>query len=229
MNNNKKITDIFFDLDHTLYDFDANAKATFDEAFRLFNVPEQANFMEIFSPINDRYWQQLTHNKVSREALRYGRLKESFDVLGVSVTDEIINGVSDFFMENLCKKGQVFPGTFEVLTYLQPKYNLHLITNGPEEIQQQKLEVSLLKPYFKTMTTSERAGVKKPYPQIFEFALKSAKTQADQSVMIGDNPEADIEGALKAGLSAVYFNEKKIANPKKFTEIYHLEQIKNIL
>lgn len=229
MNNSREITDIFFDLDHTLYDFEANAKATFDDAFRQYNVSLQSDFMTVFTPINDKYWQKLTHNQISREVLRYGRLKDSFDVLGLSVDDETIHNISDFFMENLCKKGKVFPGTFEILDYLKPKYKLHLITNGPEKIQHQKLEVTKLKPYFRTMTTSEKAGVKKPYPQIFEFALKAAQTQPHQSVMIGDNPEADIEGAINAGLGAVFFNEKKAANPKKFTEIYHLEQIKNIL
>lgn len=229
MNKSKKITDVFFDLDHTLYDFEANAKATFDDAFREYNVVLSRDFMEVFTPINDAYWQKLTHNQVSRETLRYGRLKDSFDVLGVSVDDETIYAISDYFIKNLSAKGKVFPGTFEILDYLQPKYQLHLITNGPEEIQQQKLEVTNLKPYFKTMTTSEKAGVKKPYPQIFEFALKSAQTQAHQSVMIGDNLEADVEGAISAGLEVVFFNEKKIANPKKFIEIYHLEQLKNIL
>ena len=229
MNSSGKITDIFFDLDHTLYDFEANAKATFEDAFREYNVVLSRDFMEVFTPINDAYWQKLTHNQVSRETLRYGRLKDSFDVLGVSVDDEIIYAISDYFIKNLSTKGKVFPGTFEILDYLQPKYHLHLITNGPEEVQQQKLEVTKLKPYFKTMTTSEKAGVKKPYPEIFEFALKSAQTQASRSVMIGDNLEADVEGAINAGLEAVFFNEKKIANPKNFVEIYHLEQIKNIL
>ncbi len=227
--NKHAITDIFFDLDHTLYDFETNAKTTFEEAFEAYAVPAQKDFMTVFTPINDRYWQQLTHGKVDRETLRYGRLKDSFDVLGVTVDDDTIWAISNYFMDNLCQKEALFAGAFEVLDYLQPKYNLHLITNGPEKIQHQKLEVTRLKPYFKTMTTSEKAGVKKPYPQIFEYALNSAQTQPQQSLMIGDNLEADVEGAINAGMQAVFFNEKNIANPNKFVEISQLIQLKNIL
>lgn len=227
--NKHAITDIFFDLDHTLYDFETNAKTTFEEAFEAYAVPAQKDFMAVFTPINDRYWQQLTHGKVDRETLRYGRLKDSFDVLGVTVDDDTIWAISNYFMDNLCQKEALFAGAFEVLDYLQPKYNLHLITNGPEKIQHQKLEVTRLKPYFKTMTTSEKAGVKKPYPQIFEYALNSAQTQPQQSLMIGDNLEADVEGAINAGMQAVFFNEKNIANPNKFVEISQLIQLKNIL
>lgn len=223
------ITDIFFDLDHTLYDFETNAKTTFEEAFEAYAVPAQKDFMTVFTPINDRYWQQLTHNKVDRETLRYGRLRDSFDVLGVMVDDDTIWAISNYFMDNLCQKEALFAGAFEVLDYLQPKYNLHLITNGPEKIQHQKLEVTRLKPYFKTITTSEKAGVKKPYPQIFEYALNLAQTQAQQGIMIGDNLEADIEGAINAGMQAVFFNEKNIDNPNKFVEISQLIQLKNIL
>lgn len=227
--NKHAITDIFFDLDHTLYDFETNAKTTFEEAFEAYAVPAQKDFMTVFTPINNRYWQQLTHGKVDRETLRYGRLKDSFDVLGVRVDDDTIWAISNYFMDNLCQKEALFAGAFEVLDYLQPKYNLHLITNGPEKIQHQKLEVTRLKPYFKTMTTSEKAGVKKPYPQIFEYALNSAQTQPQQSLMIGDNLEADVEGAINAGMQAVFFNEKNIANPNKFVEISQLIQLKNIL
>lgn len=227
--NKHAITDIFFDLDHTLYDFETNAKTTFEEAFEAYAVPAQKDFMTVFTPINDRYWQQLTHGKVDRETLRYGRLKDSFDVLGITVDDDTIWAISNYFMDNLCQKEALFAGAFEVLDYLQPKYNLHLITNGPEKIQHQKLEVTRLKPYFKTMTTSEKAGVKKPYPQIFEYALNSAQTQPQQSLMIGDNLEADVEGAINAGMQAVFFNEKNIANPNKFVEISQLIQLKNIL
>lgn len=227
--NKHAITDIFFDLDHTLYEFETNAKTTFEEAFQAYAVPAQKDFMTVFTPINDRYWQQLTHGKVDRETLRYGRLKDSFDVLGITVDDDTIWAISNYFMDNLCQKEALFAGAFEVLDYLQPKYNLHLITNGPEKIQHQKLEVTRLKPYFKTMTTSEKAGVKKPYPQIFEYALNSAQTQPQQSLMIGDNLEADVEGAINAGMQAVFFNEKNIANPNKFVEISQLIQLKNIL
>ena len=72
-----------------------------------------------------------------------------------------------------------------------------------------KLENTGLLPYFKTITTSENAGQNKPHEQIFNVALEAAQAQKKESVMIGDNFEADVEGAFKSGLQAIWFNPLK--------------------
>src|SRR5690606_28036382 len=123
----------------------------------------------------------------------------------------------------------LFDGAIDVLDYLKPKYNLHIITNGFQEVQTGKLRNSNIAHYFATVTNSEMAGVKKPNPKIFEYALNLAKTDRASSLMIGDSFEADIEGALNVGLDAVFFNEFKMEVRKDIAQVFHLSELKNIL
>ena len=144
--------------------------------------------------------------KVTKSALRYGRLKEAFDQIEVTVEDDIINHLSEAYIEHLITFNHLFDGTFEILDYLKDKYDLHIITNGFEEAQEKKMMTSNIRQYFKTVTNSEMVGVKKPNPKIFNFALDIAKTSANESIMIGDSIEADIEGADKIGMDTIHFD-----------------------
>lgn len=223
------ITDIFFDWDHTIYDFDQNASRTFSEVFGLLGFNTLEVFLSHFNPINEYYWQKFARNEISRQELRYIRLKESFDKINQKVTDETIEFISSFFLENLTKNTCVFEGAEEILIYLSKKYRLHIITNGPQHVQQKKLENTNLLKYFTTVTTSELANAKKPELKIFQFALEQAKTSPTTSVMVGDNLTADIQGALNAGMNAIYFNPKKQTHHLEIKEIQHLLEIKKIL
>ena len=123
----------------------------------------------------------------------------------------------------------MFEGTIELLDYLTPKYNLHIITNGFAAIQGNKLDNSYITHYFKTITNSEMAGVKKPNPLIFEYALDLAKSHKENSIMIGDCIEADVQGALDAGFDAIFFNEHKIQVASHIKQVNQLLEIKNYL
>jgi putative hydrolase of the HAD superfamily len=112
---------------------------------------------------------------------------------------------------------------------LKPKYNLHIITNGFAEIQGNKLDNSYISHYFKTITNSEMAGVKKPNQKIFEYALNLAEAKKENSIMIGDCIEADVQGALDAGLDAVFFNENKVSVSNSIKQVNHLLELKKIL
>lgn len=95
-------------------------------------------------------------------------------------------------------------GTFDILDYLKEKYQLHIITNGFEEVQSRKMKSSNIDHYFNQVITSESVGVKKPNPRVFEYALNIANASKENSIMIGDSIEADIEGALNFGLKAIH-------------------------
>jgi putative hydrolase of the HAD superfamily len=101
---------------------------------------------------------------------------------------------------------RLVPGTMELLEYLKPKYHLHLITNGFQEVQHTKLSGSGLEPYFETLTVSEEVGVKKPNPEIFHYALRKAGAKAEESLMIGDEMAVDIDGARAAGMDTLLFH-----------------------
>ncbi|GMN10949.1 YjjG family noncanonical pyrimidine nucleotidase [Croceitalea sp. MTPC9] len=201
------ITDIFFDLDHTLWDFEKNSALTFKKILKKnqVNVPIE-DFLKSYVPINLEYWKLYREEKVTKAELRYQRLKETFDTIKFEVSDDLIDTLSDEYIQYLSTFNHVFPHTFEILEYLKPKYRLHIITNGFQEIQDKKLKNANLYNYFGQIINSEMAGVKKPNPKIFKMALNLTKTKAESSVMIGDNIEADILGAQALGFHTLHFN-----------------------
>jgi putative hydrolase of the HAD superfamily len=227
MNN---ITDIFFDLDHTLWDFDKNSILAFDKIFKTAHPSVDTNaFIEVYIPINQACWKLYQVDKITHEELRYRRLKESFDQLNYAISDEAIDQIAHDYIEFLPDNNQLFEGALEILEYLHPKYNMHIITNGFAEVQQRKMHHSGLQKYFKTVTNSEMAGVKKPHHGIFEYALSLAKATKENAVMIGDCIDADVKGALDFGMKAIFFNEKRVQTEDSIISVNHLVELKNIL
>ena len=201
------IKHIFFDLDHTLWDFDRNSGLAFTSIFLKNRIGvEMERFLQAYTPINANYWKLYRENRVSQEELRYGRLKETFEKLKVEVSDAQIALLSSDYIDYLPRHNHLLEGTLEMLEYLKPNYELHIITNGFKEVQHLKMKNSGILDYFRTITTSEDAGVKKPDPLIFEKALEDAGAKISESVMIGDNVEADILGAKEIGMRAILYN-----------------------
>ena len=222
---------IFFDLDHTLWDFEKNSNLTFEELFRAHKIHlELEDFIAVYSPINFDYWKRYREEKVSKEELRYGRLKDKFDALDFKISDTLIHQLSNDYIAVLPNNNYLFDGVFELLDYLKPKYTLHIITNGFEEVQQLKLEKSGIKKYFDTIITSESVGVKKPNPRVFRYALEKVGTMPENCVMVGDNLEADIIGALNCGITSIHFNlhDEKFER-KKYISVSSLLEIKQYL
>jgi putative hydrolase of the HAD superfamily len=227
MNN---ITDIFFDLDHTLWDFDKNSILAFDKIFKKQHPTIDTNaFVAIYAPINQACWKLYQIDKMTHEELRYERLRQSFDAMQYEISDQEIDSISEDYITFLPDNNQLFEGTVEVLDYLNPKYNLHIITNGFAEVQERKIKNSGLGNYFKTITNSEMAGVKKPHRTIFEFALTLAKVQKENAIMIGDCIDADVRGAINFGMQAILFDEKKVHEVEEIKTINHLLELKKIL
>lgn len=223
----KQITDIFFDLDHTLWDFDKNSELTFDRIFKTYNVDIPLNeFLDVYLPVNIKYWKLFREGKIEQQHLRYKRLSEVFQTLQYKAEDKLINDLSSAYIEHLPNFNHLFPGTLEVLDYLSLNYTLHIITNGFYDVQHKKLGNSNLSSYFKTITTSEDAGVKKPNRLIFEYALNLAKTHPHQSLMIGDSLEADVEGAKASGIEAIFFGKD---SEYSGLQIQHLNELKTLL
>ena len=224
------IKDVFFDLDHTLWDFDKNSELTFETIFNR-NHPaiETKEFIEKYVPINQACWKLYQYDKISHEELRYKRLKYSFDAINYTISDEEIGSIAQEYIQLLPENNHLFDGTFEVLDYLNQKYKLHIITNGFAEVQFKKLNNSNIGSYFQTITNSEMAGVKKPNPIIFEYALDLAKANKENSVMIGDCIEADVQGALDAGLDAIFFNKSNVPVEQNIKQVNHLLELKKYL
>ena len=226
----KTIKHVFFDLDHTLWDFDKNSGLTFEKIFKLHKVDiALESFLDVYEPINFKYWKMYREERVSKSDLRYGRLKESFDVLKIPVSDALIHQLSEDYIAHLSSFNHVFEGTDEILEHLKKNYTLHIITNGFEEIQEKKMHSSKIRHHFTTVTNSEMVGVKKPNPKIFNFALKHAKAKPMESVMIGDNLEADIQGAIAVGMQSILFDNAKRYPDADGHRIEHLSELVRFL
>ncbi len=219
-----RIQHIFFDLDHTLWDFEKNSALAFETVLKKHQIPVDLNdFLQYYIPLNLSYWEKYRKEEVTQAQLRYGRLKDTFNSLSYEIDDAMIDELSIEYIHYLPQFNHLFEGAIEVLDYLKPNYHLHIITNGFEEVQSKKLKNSNIEHYFTTITNSEMAGVKKPNPLIFEYALKAANADKSNSIMIGDCIDADVQGALDFGMDAIHFNENNI----QITD--HIKQINNLI
>lgn len=224
------IKHIFFDLDHTLWDFEANSKKTFSYIFDKNDLEIEFNdFIEVYQPINHRYWKLFREDKVSKAQLRYGRLKEAFKAIDFESNDELIHLLSEEYITYLANHNALFENAIQVLEYLQPKYKMHIITNGFEEVQHRKLKNSNLLPFFDEIITSEKVGVKKPNPRIFEYALDITGAVNGESVMIGDNFEADILGAKNMGMQVIFCKFNGEVATEEVSSVNNLLELKNFL
>ncbi|MFT3795311.1 YjjG family noncanonical pyrimidine nucleotidase [Flavobacterium sp.] len=224
------ISDVFFDLDHTLWDFEKNSALAFAIIFEKHQINADLDeFLKHYVPINHKYWEWYRMDKISHHELRHGRFKESFDLIGFEATETFIDLLADEYIHYLPQNNHLFEGTIELLDYLRPKYRLHIITNGFSEIQKRKIANSNIGHYFDTVTNSEMAGVKKPNPLIFEYALQLANAKKESSIMIGDCIEADVRGALNYGLDAILFSEQAFEAAQDIKQVSHLSQLKNYL
>ncbi|MCM4160460.1 noncanonical pyrimidine nucleotidase, YjjG family [Antarcticibacterium flavum] len=221
------IKHIYFDLDHTLWDFDRNSALTFETIFKEekldISLPQ---FLETYVPINNNYWKLYRDNKISKEDLRTGRLNDCFKCMSLDVAPQIINNLSNNYIKYLPTYNHLLEDTLEILDYLKGHYQLHIITNGFEEVQHTKLTNSGISDFFQTVTTSEEAGVKKPDMNIFLKALKKSMALPENSVMVGDNYEADILGAHSVGMKTIFFDYYGKKEPVQSAGIQKLNELK---
>ncbi|QNJ98021.1 YjjG family noncanonical pyrimidine nucleotidase [Constantimarinum furrinae] len=228
--NNRNITDVFFDLDHTLWDFDRNSRLAFERVFSNHKIALDVNlFIANYEPINFNYWKLFREDQVSKEQLRRGRLQDTFDKFKMKFPLAFIDTIAESYIDELPVDNYLFEGTESILEYLSEKYKLHIITNGFEDVQHLKLINSGIKKFFSTITTSEEVGLKKPNPVIFKTALKKANAMPESGIMIGDTFEADILGAEAVGMQTLFYNYRKEKLPARYKVINSLFEIKKHL
>lgn len=230
----KEYQHVFFDLDHTLWDFEKNAAETILTLYDTFGLHQygkftSTDFYKKYSYINQRMWRLFHEGKITQKELRVGRFEITLTKLGLT-PDQVPAGLHEAFTTICPTKTAVFPYTHEVLTYLKTKYVLHIITNGFKDVQAIKMNASNLHQYFAEVITSECANCTKPDKKIFQHAMERAGVKPEACLMIGDSLEADILGAKNAGIDQVFFNPEKKRHAQRVTyEISCLSQLKTIL
>lgn len=226
-----KYRHLFFDLDHTLWDFEANARATLEELYHDLGLEKRGVydfdlFHKNYLAHNEKLWERYRNGFIKQEELRLKRMRLSlldFRIADESLTQEM--GVR--FLDLLPTRTILFPHTVEILDYLKDKkYNLHLITNGFENTQHSKLKHSGLRAYFNEVITSEGSNSLKPDKAIFDFAFQKTGATPDDSIMLGDNIEVDILGAMNAGIDQVFVNHHNAETDVKPT--YSVNSLKEL-
>jgi putative hydrolase of the HAD superfamily len=228
-------TDLFFDLDHTLWDFELNSKETMQELYSTYHIAALGitdfdAFFNIYTAHNHRLWDRYSKGFIKQEELRWKRIYLS--LLDFKIANEQLSKeMSLEFLQILPTKKKLFPHTIEILNYLKGKdYKMHLITNGFESVQMQKIKNAEIAHYFTEVITSETSNSLKPNKEIFEFALKTANATLSESLMIGDNETADIQGGINVGMDTVFVNHLNAAPtiPATYT-ITHLKELEALL
>ena len=230
----RKYNHLFFDLDHTLWDFDTNSKLSLLDIFDEFDLSQKiaVDFDEFYIQYlhhNKILWERYQNGFISADELKWRRMWRT--LLEFKIGDEALSkSLSQRFLEILPTKKNLFPHTIEILNYLtEKKYSIHLITNGFEKTQWSKLKNSNMEHFFEHVITSEGSNSMKPEKEIFEYALKKADASVHESIMIGDNLDADIRGAMSAGLDTVFVNHiNATAEIKPTFTITHLNELENI-
>lgn len=230
-----KYRHLFFDLDHTLWDFETNAKETLstlytDNDLSSKGIQDFDGFFSRYSHHNERLWDRYTKGFIRQEELRWKRMWLA--MLDFKLADEpLARKMSVEFLDHLPNRKNLFPYTMEILTYLKNKqYKLHLITNGFDSIQHSKLSNAGINGFFEEVITSEGCNSLKPHKEIFDYAIFKTGASIGESIMIGDNLDADIQGGINAGMDTIFVNHLNISPHVQPTyTVYHLKELENIL
>ncbi len=229
-----KITHVFFDLDRTLWDFEQNSH---DELSAIFSrhqlmmkgISLVEEFIKVYKKINEECWELYRMNAIKKEDLRSVRFAQTLEYFGIN-DPALSERIGLEYVTNSPMRTKLIKDSHEILEYLNPKYSMHMITNGFEEVQHVKLRECGLTPFFGEVITSEMAGAKKPEKKIFDLAIELTGANPATSVYIGDDLLVDALGAANAGWQAVYFNPHKVTHNHSFlADIQSLAELKTVL
>ena len=204
--------DLFIDFDDTLYDTHGNAVIALKETFEVFHLEryfEDPNvFYDAYWTANIDLWSRYSKGEIDRPYLIVERFRRPLSMgNGLEVTEPLCLEMSDVFLDFCSSKPGVIDGAHELMDYLRSRgYRMHMTSNGFHEVQYKKLAACGLRDYFDTIILSEDAGVNKPSPQYFDYALKVSGADRQTTLMIGDNLNTDVIGALNAGINAMLVN-----------------------
>ncbi len=207
----KGIVTVFVDIDDTLWWFTENSKLalrhTFD-AFDISSVCTYERFKEVYLKKNLELWNLYHHGLIDKDFLVNERFRFTLKECGYKGdVEKMCHLLDEEYLRFLALQPTTIPGARQLLEYLVAKgYDVNTLSNGFQGTQQQKLISGGLSDLIHRNVLSDDCGITKPQRGIFDYALEQCGAEAATSVMIGDNPDADIKGAHDAGWRTIYFN-----------------------
>lgn len=216
MERKQKPSDLFFDLDRTLWDFDRNSREALQEIFAEIAVPllpisvTFKDFIRVYEVENEKCWKSYREGKITQSELRSLRFSRSMDALRVPKfegMDALSEAMGEAYVKRAPYRTGLIPGALEVLRVLKERgHRMYILTNGFEQVQHIKMKNSGLEPFFEKVFTSDALGYKKPHPETFNLCLELTHSTPNEAIMIGDDLECDVMGALNCGWRQVHFN-----------------------
>ncbi len=228
------IKHVFFDLDRTLWDFNANSREELANLWKTYNLHQKGislpnEFVKIYEKVNEECWAKYRKQEITKEELRGKRFEDTLAYFGIK-EEGLAEKIGASYIKNSPQRTILVDGTIDLLTYLKKKYHLHIITNGFNEVQHLKLNNCQLTPFFEKIITSDEIGIMKPNPEVFEYALEKARANRAESIYIGDSLQIDIMGATNVGMHAIFFNpNQKEHSLSILGDVVTLKEIKNII
>ncbi|MGS7062820.1 YjjG family noncanonical pyrimidine nucleotidase [Streptococcus pyogenes] len=219
---------LFFDLDHTLLDFDAAEEVALTKLLEEYQVIDIKAYKDYYKPMNQNLWKQLEGGDISKADLVNSRFALLFAHFGVTVDGRQL---AEGYQKHLKDQGQVYAGAKELLADLTAQgYNLYAATNGIATIQQGRLQASGLAPYFKAIFISEQSGSQKPKKAFYDWMTQQVfHYQPDQALMIGDSLSADVQGGINAGMDTLWYNPKHLMNNSPVHPTYEVSDYQALL
>ncbi len=208
---------LFIDLDDTIWDFRANSmlalRQVYDELALSKEIPDYDRFKTLYMAANRELWEAYHHNRITKDFLIVERFSRPFREMGNSVSDdrEFLMLLNDRYLDILARQKNLVPGAADLLDYLTAQgYRLYILSNGFAEVQSRKLESAGISGYFRRLILSDEIGVTKPDRRLFDYALQQVGAEASETLIVGDNYDADILGAINAGWGTIYFNRDNL-------------------
>ena len=227
-----KYKNLFFDLDDTLWAFSENSRDTFREMYEKYGFDKHFDsfdhYFGLYESKNEELWDKYSRKEITRDELNDQRFLHPLRAVGVDNPGLAATYKNDY-MQVVRTKSKLMPYVKEMLEYLRNKrYNMYIISNGFRELQARKMQASGIDGYFKKVILSEDIGVMKPYPEIFYFALSATQSELKESVMIGDNWNADITGAYEVGMDQIYYDLRGEKNEPAFRPTYVIRDLREL-
>ena len=217
---------LLFDLDGTLFDFERAEEDALSEVLARYGLPTERATRELYRDINRELWLELENGTITAGAIKVERFRRLLEQIELPAAPERL---SEAYLESLGTQTHLLPGAERLIGSLDGQVRLALVTNGLSVVQRPRLRHSGMGPRFEVVVVSEEVGWAKPDARIFELALARMGSPPKRSVlMVGDNPQADIEGARRAGLDTCWVNlgARQTAEGVDCTfEIHHLNEL----
>jgi len=229
----KRYRHLFFDLDHTLWDFESNSRSVLSELHTDLDlaghgVESASEFIAVYEEVNEGLWRRYEEGRMDKSVLRVLRFRNTLLRFGVR-NDRLSTTLGHEYLERCPRRTALFPGVLELMAAVAPTHRVHIITNGFEEVQHRKVAASGLAPFIDVLLTSEQAGASKPDPRIFHLAMKRAGATAAESLMVGDSAGNDIAGARGVGMDQAHFAPAGQGDPEATHRFAHFDELRGLL